>query len=146
MSNICAGIGRGQMFALNDHIARRREIHSLYMEKLSGLKGVTVFDKPSEKYQSNFWLTCIQVNSAVCGFSREDVRLAMDAANIETRPLWKPMHLQPVFAEAPYYGNGVAEHLFENGLCLPSGPNLTNDDIQRVVDVFKELYSLKAQL
>lgn len=140
MSNICAGIGRGQMFALDDHIARRREIHSLYMEKLSGLKGVTVFDKPSEKYQSNFWLTCIQVNSAVCGFSREDVRLAMDAANIETRPLWKPMHLQPVFAEAPYYGNGVAEHLFENGLCLPSGPNLTNDDIQRVVDVFKELY------
>lgn len=141
MSNICAGIGRGQMFVLNDHIARRREIHSLYSEKLSGLKGIMVFDKPSEEYQSNFWLTCIQVNSIECGFTREDVRLTMDAANIETRPLWKPMHLQPVFAQAPYYGKGIAESLFDNGLCLPSGPNLANDDIQRVVDVIKGLSS-----
>jgi len=140
MSNICAGIGRGQMVVLNDHVARRREIHSLYSKNLSGLKGITVFDKPSEEYQSNFWLTCIQVNSIECGFTREDVRLAMDAANIETRPLWKPMHLQPVFAKASYYGNGIAEYLFENGLCLPSGPNLTDDDIQRVVDVIKGLY------
>jgi dTDP-4-amino-4,6-dideoxygalactose transaminase len=140
LSNICAGIGRGQMFVLNDHIARRREIHSLYREKLSGLKGIMVFDKPSEEFQSNFWLTCIQVNSIECDFTREDVRLAMDAANIETRPLWKPMHLQPVFAQAPYYGNGIAGNLFDNGLCLPSGPNLTDDDLQRVVDVIKGLY------
>lgn len=74
------------------------------------------------------------------GFTREDVRLAMEAANIETRPLWKPMHLQPVFANAPYYGNGTAEHLFETGLCLPSGAGLTDEDIQRVVDVVKEMY------
>ncbi|HEY5510486.1 MAG TPA: DegT/DnrJ/EryC1/StrS family aminotransferase [Prolixibacteraceae bacterium] len=146
MSNICAGIGRGQMYVLESHLARRREIHSLYLKKLSGLKGLTVFDKPSAEYESNFWLTCIQVNPVLCGFAREEVRMAMDAANIETRPLWKPMHLQPVFAGAPYYGNGIAEHLFENGLCLPSGPNLTDVDIERVVDVIQGLYSKVASL
>lgn len=144
MSNICAGIGRGQMFALDSHLARRREIHALYLEKLSGLQGIRVFDKPSAEFDSNFWLTCIQVHPQDCGFTREDVRLAMEAANIETRPLWKPMHLQPVFAEAPYYGNGVAQHLFENGLCLPSGPALTDDDVERVVAVIEELYEVAA--
>lgn len=134
MSNICAGIGRGQMTVLDSHIARRREIHEFYKSKLSGLKGITVFDKPSPDFNANFWLTCILVNPDECGFTREDVRLAMEAANIETRPLWKPMHLQPVFADSPFYGTNISENLFNNGLCLPSGSGLTNEDVQRVVD------------
>ena len=139
MSNICAGIGRGQMTILESHLARRREIHAFYLENLSDLPGITVFDNPSSAFHSNFWLTCILVEPKTAGFTREDVRLAMEAANIETRPLWKPMHLQPVFAHAPYYGNGVAGHLFETGLCLPSGAGLTNEDLLRVVEVIKEM-------
>jgi len=135
MSNICAGIGRGQMTILESHLKRRRNIHSLYLQMLAGMRGITVFDRPSADFHSNFWLTCILVDPVEAGFTREDVRLAMEAANIETRPLWKPMHLQPVFAGAPYYGTHIAGHLFENGLCLPSGAGLTDDDIQRVVDV-----------
>ncbi|NDV58993.1 DegT/DnrJ/EryC1/StrS aminotransferase family protein [Bacteroides sp. 519] len=137
MSNICAGIGRGQMFVLEEHIARRREIHDLYTELLKDVPGVNVMQNPSENYKSNFWLTCILVDPAKAGKTREDIRLAMDAANIETRPLWKPLHLQPVFANAPFYGNGTSEHLFDIGLCLPSGPTLTNDDIRKVVEVIK---------
>lgn len=140
MSNICAGIGRGQMTILESHLARRREIHTFYLEKLSDLPGITVFDNPSSAFHSNFWLTCILVEPKLAGFTREDVRLAMEAANIETRPLWKPMHLQPVFANAPYYGNGVAGHLFETGLCLPSGAGLTDEDLLRVVEVIKKMY------
>jgi len=134
MSNICAGIGRGQMFVLAEHIARRRAIHELYKKLLDGIKGLTVIDSPSANYHSNFWLTCILVDPDVAGFTREDLRLKLDAGNIESRPLWKPMHLQPVFDSAPFYGNGVSELLFNNGLCLPSGPTLTNDDINRVVE------------
>lgn len=137
MSNICAGIGRGQMLVLEDHIARRREIHNLYTELLKGVPGITVMQNPEKNYQSNFWLTCILVDPAKAGKTREDIRLAMEAANIETRPLWKPMHLQPVFAEAPAYVNGVSEHLFDIGLCLPSGSSLTDEDIARVVSVIK---------
>ncbi len=139
MSNICAGIGRGQMTILESHLTRRREIHAFYLENLSDLPGITVFDNPSSTFHSNFWLTCILVEPKLAGFTREDVRLAMEAANIETRPLWKPMHLQPVFANAPYYGNGVAEHLFETGLCLPSGAGLTNEELLRVVEVIREM-------
>jgi Predicted pyridoxal phosphate-dependent enzyme apparently involved in regulation of cell wall biogenesis len=135
MSNICAGIGRGQMFVLDEHISRRREIHALYTELLKDVSGITVMQNPAKNYHSNFWLTCILVDPPIAGKTREDIRLAMDAANIETRPLWKPMHLQPVFAEAPFYGNGTSEHLFDIGLCLPSGPTLTDDDIKKVVEV-----------
>lgn len=141
MSNICAGIGRGQMTILESHLERRRSIHSYYLQKLANLPGIMVFDKPSNEFHSNFWLTCILVDPKEAGFTREDVRLAMEAANIETRPLWKPMHLQPVFANVPYYGNGVAEHLFGTGLCLPSGAGLTDEDLLRVVEVIKEMYS-----
>lgn len=140
MSNICAGIGRGQMTILGSHLERRRSIHSYYLQELANLPGIMVFDKPSNEFHSNFWLTCILVDPKEAGFTREDVRLSMEAANIETRPLWKPMHLQPVFANVPYYGNGVAEHLFETGLCLPSGAGLTDEDLLRVVDVIKEMY------
>ena len=137
MSNICAGIGRGQMEVLDNHVARRRAIHTLYTDLLSTIPGVTVLQNPSDKFESNFWLTCIVVDAAVAGFTREEVRLALEADNIESRPLWKPMHMQPVFAEAPFYGDGTSEQLFEDGLCLPSGPTLTDADICRVVDVLK---------
>ena len=136
MSNICAGIGRGQMFVLEDHVARRREIHDLYVKLLDGVKGVKVMCQPEGgDFDSNYWLTCITVEPVEAGFTREDVRLALDADNIESRPLWKPMHLQPVFKDAPFYGNGTSERLFEIGLCLPSGPTLTNEDIERVGQV-----------
>ena len=136
MSNICAGIGRGQMFVLEDHVARRREIHDLYVKLLDGVKGVKVMCQPEGgDFDSNYWLKCITVEPGVAGFTRENVRLALDADNIESRPLWKPMHLQPVFKDAPFYGNGTSERLFEIGLCLPSGPTLTNEDIERVGQV-----------
>lgn len=137
LSNICAGIGRGQMMVLDEHVERRRAIHALYMKELKGLAGVSVFDNPSEEFNSNHWLTCIVVNPDAAGFTREDLRLKMEEENIETRPLWKPMHLQPVFADASYYGDGTAEKLFNNGLCLPSGSSLTDEDIKRVASVIK---------
>lgn len=144
MSNICAGIGRGQMFVLEEHVARRREIHDLYVRLLDGVKGVKVMcQSEGGDFNSNYWLTCITVEPEVAGFTREDVRLALDADNIESRPLWKPMHLQPVFKNAPFYGNGTSERLFEIGLCLPSGPTLTNQDVERVVQVVKQLADFK---
>ena len=135
MSNICAGIGRGQMMVLNDHVARRREIHHLYTDLLKNTPGITVMQSPNPDYDSNYWLTCILVDTKLAGKSREDIRLKMEANNIETRPLWKPMHLQPVFADAPAYTNGTSERLFETGLCLPSGSGLTDEEIRRVVGV-----------
>ena len=140
MSNICAGIGRGQMFVLEEHVARGREIHDLYVNLLDGVKGVKVRCQPEGgDFNSNYWLTCITVDPEEAGFTREDVRLALDGDNIESRPLWKPMHLQPVFKEAPFYGNGTSERLFEIGLCLPSGPMLTDQDIERVAKVIYDL-------
>ena len=140
MSNICAGIGRGQMFVLDEHVARRREIHNLYVKLLNGVKGVKVMCQPEGgTFNSNYWLTCIMVEPEEAGFTREDVRLALDEDNIESRPLWKPMHLQPVFKNAPFYGNGTSERLFEIGLCLPSGPTLTDEDVERVVKVIYDL-------
>ena len=144
MSNICAGIGRGQMFVLDEHVARRREIHDLYVKLLNGVKGVKVMCQPEgEDFNSNYWLTCITVEPEEAGFTREDVRLALDADNIESRPLWKPMHLQPVFKDAPFYGNGTSERLFEIGLCLPSGPTLTDEDVERVTKVVKQLSNFR---
>ena len=140
MSNICAGIGRGQMFVLDEHVARRREIHDLYVKLLAEVKGVKVMCQPDGgDFNSNYWLTCITVEPEEAGFTREDVRLALDGENIESRPLWKPMHLQPVFKDAPYYGNGTSERLFEIGLCLPSGPTLTDEDVKRVAKVIYDL-------
>lgn len=139
LSNISAGIGRGQMIVLDEYVARRREINSLYRKLLKDVKGISFLTNPSEEFNSNYWLTCILVDESVAGFSREDLRLAMDEANIETRPLWKPMHMQPVFADAPFYGNGTSERLFEEGLCLPSGAGLTDDDVRRVCEVVDKL-------
>lgn len=140
LSNICAGIGRGQMLVLDSNIAARRSINKRYKELLGDkFKGVSFLENPSDDYESNMWLTCVIVEPEVAGFTREDLRLKMEAANIETRPLWKPMHLQPVFADTPFYGDGTSERLFDKGLCLPSHPGLSEQDIDRVVEVFKSL-------
>ncbi len=137
LSNICAGIGRGQMMVLDEHVARRRQIHAIYKQELEKLPGITFLDNPSDTFNSNHWLTCIVINPEQAGFTREELRLAMEQENIETRPLWKPMHLQPVFANAPYYGDDTCERMFNDGLCLPSGSALTDDDIMRVIGVVK---------
>ena len=138
MSNVCAGIGRGQMFVLDEHVARRRAIHALYTEGFKEVAGISVLQNPSADFDSNFWLTTILVESKQAGKTRETIRLALEADNIESRPLWKPMHLQPVYAEAPFYGSNISEELFDKGLCLPSGPTLTDEDIQRVIEVIKK--------
>jgi dTDP-4-amino-4,6-dideoxygalactose transaminase len=140
MSNICAGIGRGQMYVLEEHIARRREINRLYRNLLKDFQGITFQTNPNTDFNSNYWLTCIIINPQETGFTREELRLKMEEENIETRPLWKPMHLQPVFANCPYYGDNIEGKLFDNGLCLPSGPTLTDEDIQRVVKVIEKMY------
>ena len=139
MSNICAGIGRGQAEVLSLRVARRREINEIYRKAFAEIKGITLQSEPNEKYFSNYWLTSITVNPAETdGITREDLRLACDAGNIETRPLWKPMHLQPVFANAPFYGDGTSEKLFNDGLCLPAGSILTNEHINRVIEVIRQ--------
>lgn len=138
MSNVCAGIGRGQMLVLEKHVERRRTIHALYAEWLKEVEGITVFENPHPEFKSNYWLTCITVDGSV-NKTREDIRLRLEAENIESRPLWKPMHLQPVYANNPAYANGVCESLFNAGLCLPSGSSLSDSEIQRVVETIKEV-------
>lgn len=135
MSNILAGIGRGQLRVLEQHIARRRANRAFYADALAGKKGVTVMDNPSGDFDSNFWLTCILIDPAKARYDREQLRLALEAEQIESRPLWKPMHLQPVFAECPFYGDGTSEKLFEQGLCLPSGSSLAESDLQRIASI-----------
>lgn len=139
MSNICAGIGRGQMEVLDKHITLRRNIHQNYIEFFHEIDTVTVLHEPNENYFSNHWLTAIITDSFE---KREALRLAFESQNIETRPLWKPMHLQPVFSKSPYYGNTIAEELFTRGLCLPSGSNLTNQDWQRIHNVLKDFFTV----
>ena len=141
MSNICAGIGRGQMEVLDKHVALRRQMHDFYMRVFAGIEGVKVFTAPNEDYYANYWLTAITINATKTnGITRETLRLAFEAANIESRPLWKPMHLQPIFERYPYYGSNVAETLFDNGLCLPSGSNLTDHDRERIAAVIGEVF------
>ncbi|MDY3536576.1 aminotransferase class I/II-fold pyridoxal phosphate-dependent enzyme [Riemerella anatipestifer] len=141
MSNICAGIGCGQMEVLDERISQRRANHQFYIDLFKNMEGVEVLTEPSEDCFSNHWLSAVVIDAQKAGFSREDLRLKFLEDNIESRPLWKPMHLQPVFADAPYYGGRVAEQLFENGLCLPSGSNLTDADRQRISEV---VYKLKS--
>lgn len=141
MSNICAGIGRGQMEVLDAHVALRRKMHDLYAAFFSEIAGVTVLQEPNEDFFSNHWLTAITINPAITGKTREELRLALEQENIESRPLWKPMHLQPVFANCPFYGSGVSEQLFEDGLCLPSGSNLTGQEIERIFVTLKAFFN-----
>ena len=143
MSNICAGIGRGQMEVLDDHVALRRKMNAFYVDLFSDIEAVTVFTVPNSDYFANYWLSAIVVEpNAVQGINREVLRLALEAENIESRPLWKPMHLQPIFEKYPYYGSAVAETLFENGLCLPSGSNLTDVDRERITGVMRRVFGL----
>lgn len=141
MSNIVAGIGRGQMEVLTSRVEARRSMNKFYQDLFDGIDGVSVFVEPSADYYSNHWLSAIIVDANKTGKTREDLRLALLEDNIESRPLWKPMHLQPVFADAPYYGGNVAEQLFNNGLCLPSGSNLSDDDRSRITDVVSKIFS-----
>ncbi len=138
LSNISAGIGRGQMYVLDEHIARRRAIHALYVEKLKNTPGITVMQPRSNvDLHPNYWLSTILVNSQEAGFTYQELSARLTAADIESRPLWKPMHLQPVFAKAPAYVNGVSQALFAQGLCLPSGPMVTDEDVDRIVEIIK---------
>lgn len=173
MSNICAGIGRGQMTVLNEHIARHQQIAQLYKKLLAEVEGITFHENPSERYDSNYWLNTIlldenlkvmgeeqayatAVQGAVGGAAGvthaaktlhtdcepnrnvEAMRMALDKAGIESRPLWKPMHKQPVYRNNPCYVNGVSEKLFKRGLCLPSGPCVTDEDVRYIVDHIKK--------
>ena len=172
MSNICAGIGRGQMTIADTHIAHHKHVHALYRELLADVNGITIHENPSERYDSNYWLTAIvldeslrirneerayaaAIQGAVGGAAGvthaaqsthtdcepntnvEALRIALDEAGIESRPLWKPMHLQPVYRNAPTYTNGVSESLFKRGMCLPSGPYVTDDDVRYIVQQIK---------
>lgn len=133
LSNISAGIGCGQMEFIADRVARRRAIHELYAEGFKNLDGISVHNNPADDVKSNFWLTTILFDEH-SGISPEDARLALEAENIESRWLWRPMNMQPIYADAPYYGGKCAEGIFGRGLCLPSGSILTDGDVERVID------------
>ena len=128
MSNVLAGIGRGQMEVLEKHIELRRSMHQFYKDMFERADGITVFEEPKKNCFSNHWLSCILVDEVMTGITKEDLRLFLEKKNIESRPLWKPMHLQPVFKGCLYYGDKVSETLFLKGLCLPSGSNLKDDE------------------
>lgn len=132
MSNICAGIGRGQVEVLKDRVEARRGMSNFYEELFDEIAGVEVFREPSGDFYSNHWLSAITIDPSVARITREELRMKLLEANIESRPLWKPMHLQPVFKDSAYYGSDVSERLFENGLCLPSGSNLTESDRDKI--------------
>lgn len=136
LSNICAGIGRGQMEVLDSHIQMRRDNFDFYKNNLSNIEEITFLEELVGFY-SNRWLSCILFETFE---KREEIRLALEKENIESRPLWKPMHLQPIFKDAPYYGEKTAEKLFDVGLCLPSGSSLNKEDINRVVSIIKSFF------
>ncbi|MFZ4680435.1 MAG: aminotransferase class I/II-fold pyridoxal phosphate-dependent enzyme [Flavobacterium sp.] len=138
MSNICAGIGRGQMEVLDKHVSLRREMHSFYKSIFKEIEEASLFSEFNENYFSNFWLSTIIFNDTKK--NPEELRLLFEKENIETRPLWKPMHLQPIFKHAPYYGGNISETLFKNGLCLPSGSNLLVRDKERIKECLNNYF------
>lgn len=138
LSNICAGIGRGQMEVLEERVSQRRANHQYYLEKLGDIPAIQFLEEP-EGFYSNRWLSCVLVNPEY-GVTNDAIRIALNAENIESRPLWKPMHLQPVFIDCPYYGDRTSENLFKIGLCLPSGSNLSTGDLERVITVIRGLF------
>lgn len=151
LSNVSAAIGCAQIEELAERVARRRKIHSLYKTGLSDLDGVTVQDNPSENVSSNFWLSTILIDKALTGKTPDEVRLALLDKGIETRLLWRPMNMQPIYADCPYYSestqkgdnSGVGEWLFDRGLCLPSGSSLTDEEIMTVINALREVLSGK---
>ncbi len=138
LSNICAGIGRGQMEVLSDRIQQRRAINEFYKDVFSNIDAVNLFSEASSDFFSNHWLSCITIDKKVTTRTNQELMAAFAEENIETRPLWKPMHLQPVFNDCQYYGETVSEELFTAGLCLPSGSNITNDDKNRIYEVISK--------
>ena len=154
LSNISAGIGRGQMTVLNEHVRHHQHVHALYKELLGTMDGIEIQDNPSKKFDSNFWLTTITLAPSMRIKGQENQRLVfsdcepnanvealrvyLDQANIEARPLWKPMHKQPVYKDTPAYVNGVSEALFKVGMCLPSGPYVSDEDVRYIVDCIKQ--------
>ena len=138
MSNIVAGIGRGQMHILDSHVAKRRANHELYRNAFIDISKISFLNEP-EGHFSNRWLSCILLDSKD---TREGLRLALEKENIESRPLWKPMHQQPIFKDAPSYLNGVSDELFDRGLCLPSGSNLTDEELNRVISTINTYFAV----
>jgi dTDP-4-amino-4,6-dideoxygalactose transaminase len=138
LSNVSAAIGCAQIEELPDRVKRRRCIHGLYSELLAGAEWVTVHDEPSQRFRSNFWLSTVSFDKSVVGRTPDEIRMLLLERGIETRLIWRPMHMQPVFADAPYYGGGCSDGIFENGLCLPSGTTLYDDDIAQVAEALKE--------
>lgn len=139
MSNVLAAIGRGQLRVLNERVKQRRSNFKFYQNHFSAVVGFSFQPELKESF-SNRWLTTLTIESCLTnGINREDVRLALEKENIESRPLWKPMHLQPVFKDAPQYVNGTSDKLFENGLCLPSGSNLSIIDKERIVNIISDI-------
>jgi dTDP-4-amino-4,6-dideoxygalactose transaminase len=137
LSNVLAAIGVGQLDVLNERVLARRSNFDYYKKGLNNKEGIIFLDE-KEGFYSNRWLTCITVNSKQNKYNREDIRLLLENDNIESRPLWKPMHLQPIFNKYDYIGGDVAENLFENGLCLPSGSNLITEDLDRVIEIINK--------
>ncbi len=138
MSNICAGIGRGQMEVIDTRVAQRRAVYEYYKANLGEIEGITFQSEPLSSF-SNRWLTATLFDKDILGVNYEDIRVALEKINIETRPLWKPMHLQPVFKAAPFYATGVSEKLFNSGLCLPSSSDLKESEMNMVVTNIKKL-------
>lgn len=135
MSNITAGIGRGQMMVLDERVKARKKNYAFYVDQLSDISDITFLEEPENVF-SNRWLSCILTDSFE---RREEIRKKLETYNIESRPLWKPMHLQPVFKDCPTFNNGVSEDLFDRGLCLPSGSNLKQEELEKVVGIIKNI-------
>jgi dTDP-4-amino-4,6-dideoxygalactose transaminase len=140
LSNILAGIGRGQMEVLQERVQKRRAVNQWYRSFLSEIKGLQFQSEPNDNYFSNFWLTAITIDPEKTSVTREDVRLKLLENNIESRPLWKPMHLQPIFKDCLYYGGRVSDILFKTGLCLPSGSNLGEEEKNRIQKSIMKLF------
>ena len=140
MSNILAGIGRAQMNVLEERVEARRRINKFYKNIFKNIVGVEFFSEPSSDFYSNHWLTAIVIDASKTGKSSEGLRLALQEENIESRPLWKPLHLQPIFSDALYFGNNVSEDLFNKGLCLPSGSCLTDFQLERIEKVIRNYF------
>ncbi|NOR44217.1 MAG: pyridoxal phosphate-dependent aminotransferase, partial [Candidatus Delongbacteria bacterium] len=138
MSNILAGIGRGQLQILDQRVDQKRKIFDMYFQAFKNIEGIE-FQPELEKSSGNRWLTSVYIDPVVTGVTREDIRLELQKHNIESRPLWKPMHLQPIFKDSSNYLNGVSEKLFKDGLCLPSDTNMTKEDQERVIDIIKKV-------
>jgi len=138
MSNVLAGIGRGQMEVLDERIQQRRANYDFYLKSFSSYQGIEFLKEPSDAYFSNRWLTTVIIDANKTGIARERLQVELEKENIETRPLWKPMHLQPVFSSYPAYLNGVSESLFNTGLCLPSGSNMTEEQKCFVVEAIQK--------